>query len=105
VSPQGDAKLHAFFDDQQKRLVQIPRATLGEQDAIDAQIMADEIALGTYSLDALKPRDVDPVYYTNLIGEGLDPLVNRTFGTAESRLASLRGRLDGIPAVVAAAKA
>ena len=104
VTPKGDARLHAFFDDQQRRLVQIPRASLGEQDAIDAQIISDQIALGTYSLDALKPRDVDPVYYTNLIGEGLDPLVNRNFGTAESRLASLRGRLDGIPAVIAAAK-
>ena len=31
-----------------------------------------------------------------LAGEGLDPLVNRSFGTKESRTQSLRCRLDGI---------
>jgi uncharacterized protein (DUF885 family) len=104
VSPAGDAQLRAFLENERAALGQISKDKLDEQNAIDAQIIEDQIGLGLYALDALKPRDVDPVYYTNLIGEGLDPLVNRNFGTPESRLASLRGRLDGIPALIAAAK-
>jgi uncharacterized protein (DUF885 family) len=104
VSPAGDAQLRAFFEEKRAALSQVVKDKLGAQNAIDAQIIEDQIGLGLYALDALKPRDVDPVYYTNLIGEGLDPLVNRSFGTQGSRLASLRGRLDGIPAVLAAAQ-
>ncbi|HEY0478491.1 MAG TPA: DUF885 domain-containing protein, partial [Kofleriaceae bacterium] len=39
-----------------------------------------------------------------LISGGLDPLVTREFGTPESRMTSLAGRLEGIPAIVAVAK-
>jgi uncharacterized protein (DUF885 family) len=104
VSPSGDAHLRAFFEEQRAALARIPRDKLGVQNAIDAQLIEDRIAFHLQILDLLKTRDVSPVYYTELIGTGLDPLVNRNFGTPESRLASLRGRLDGIPALVAVAK-
>jgi uncharacterized protein (DUF885 family) len=104
VSPRGDATLRAFFEDTGRRLAAIPTAQLGVQNRIDAQILADQVAASLYALTTLRPRDVDPMYYTTLIAEGLDPLVTRNFGTPASRVASLRGRLDGIPEVVAAAK-
>ena len=104
VSAQGDAAMRAFLEDTQKQLAAIPRDSLGEQDRIDAQILEDQLGAQLYSLEVLKPREVDPVYYTDLIGAGLDPLVTRNFGTPASRTASLRARLDGIPAIVAVAK-
>jgi uncharacterized protein (DUF885 family) len=104
VSVQGDAAMHAFLENTQKQLAAIPRDTLGEQNKIDAQILEDQLEGQLYSLDSLKSREVDPLYYTDLIGAGLDPLVTRSFGTPASRAASLRGRLDGIAAIVAVAK-
>jgi uncharacterized protein (DUF885 family) len=102
VSADGDAKLHAFLE---KTRASIPRSdALDEQHRIDATLLADQTKFMLFELDQLKPRERDPVYYTDLIGEGFDPLVNRSFAPAASRLASVIGRLDGIPALVAAAK-
>ena len=102
VSPAGDAKLHAFFE---RALAGIPHGALSEQNQIDATLLADHLRFGLFGLDDLKTRDHDPLYYTTLVGEGFDPLVNRSFGTPASRLASVLGRLDTLPAMLAAAKA
>jgi uncharacterized protein (DUF885 family) len=105
VSAKGEASYRDFLAKTHAALAQISRAGLNAQNQIDAQILDDQLRYGMYAIDELKPREQDPVYYTNLIGEGLDPIVNRNYGSAESRMASLLGRLDGIPALVAAAKA
>lgn len=102
LTPAGDAKLHAFFE---RSLADIPHGTLSQQNQIDATILADTINYGLFRLDELKARDHDPMFYTRIIGEGFDPLVNRTFGTPASRLAAVIGRLGGLPAVIDAAKA
>ena len=105
VSPAGDAADRAFAERTRHALTAIARDSLGTQNRIDAAILDDQMRYVAFQLDQLKARDTDPVYYTDLIGEGFDPLVNRSFGTPESRLASVIGRLDGVPALVAAAKA
>jgi uncharacterized protein (DUF885 family) len=102
VSPAGDAKLHSFLDAQ---LAGIPRGALSQQNQIDATLLADTIKSDLFTLDELKTRDRDPAYYTDLIGGGFDALVNRNFGTPASRLASVIGRLNALPDVLAAAKA
>ncbi len=104
VSANGEASYREFLARTLAQLAQIPRAQLDVQHQIDAQILEDQLRYGMYTIDELKPRERDPVYYTNLIGEGLDPLVSRNFGTPDARMASLLARLDGIPALVAAAK-
>lgn len=105
VSTAGEATYRAFLVSTQASLAKVPQDKLDVQARIDAQILDDQLRGRVFSIDALKPRDHDPVYYTNLIGEGLDPLVSRTFGTKEARIASLLGRLDAIPALLTAAKA
>ncbi|HEX4454827.1 MAG TPA: DUF885 domain-containing protein [Kofleriaceae bacterium] len=102
VSPAGDAKLHRFLDGE---LAGIPHGALSAQNQIDATLLADTIRFQVFQLDELKQRDRDPVYYTDLIGTGFDALVNRNFGTPASRLASVIGRLDALPELLAAAKA
>jgi uncharacterized protein (DUF885 family) len=104
VTPQGDEVLRAFLDHTRAQLATIPRGELGQQNRIDAQILEDQIVATLYSLAELRPRDLNPMFYTGLIGDGLDPLVTRNFGTTASRAQSLRNRLDGIGAVVAAAR-
>ena len=101
LSAAGEASFRAFLEG--TRAV-IPHGALNQQNQIDAQLLDDQLRYEMFDLDQLRPRDHDPVYYTDLMGEGFDPLVNRNFGTKQSRLASVIGRLDGIPAIVAIAK-
>jgi uncharacterized protein (DUF885 family) len=104
LSVAGDAAYRSFLDGTRTELARIDRAALSAQNQIDAQILDGELRLGTFNVESLKPRENNPVYYTNLIGEGLDPLVTREFGTKEQRMTSLVARLDGIPAIVMVAK-
>ena len=101
VSTAGDAALRKFIESTRAA---IPHGALNVQNQIDATLLDDQLRYLAFDLDQLKTRDRDPVFYTDLIGQGFDPLVNRSFGTPASRLASVIGRLDGIPAIVAAAK-
>ena len=101
LSPEGEAASRAFLEHAR---ASIPRGALGVQNQIDATIIDDQIRFMLFGRDQLKTADRDPVYYTNLIGEGFDPLGNRAFGTKDSRLAAVIGRLDGLPALLATAK-
>ena len=104
VSPAGDAAARAHAQGVLAKLTEIPSGMLAPQNQIDAQILGDQMRYVLFALDQLKTADLDPAYYTDLVGEGLDPLVNRSFGTPASRVADLAKRLDGIPAVLAAAQ-
>jgi uncharacterized protein (DUF885 family) len=104
VSVQGQAAERAFIEDTRAALARLPRDRLSEQNRIDAAILDDRLRSMLFSLDELRPYDTDPMAYVGLISNGIDPLVTREFGTRESRMASLAGRLDGIPAIVAVAK-
>ncbi len=82
----------------------MPREALSVQNRIDAAILDDRLRYGLFVIDELKPRERNPLTYVGLIGDGLDPLVTRSFGTRAQRLTSLAGRLEGVPAIVAVAK-
>jgi uncharacterized protein (DUF885 family) len=104
ISAQGDASFRAWLEDTRAALARLPRDGLSEQNQIDAAILDDQLRFALFTLDELKVRETDPVSYTTLISVGLDPLVTRSFATKEQRMASLLGRLDGIPAIVAVAR-
>lgn len=105
LTPAGEAAYRAFLDRIDRELAGIPRAALGAQARVDAELLANKLAYERLVLDELRPAERDPVSYTDLLGSGLDPLLNRGFASKDARMASLRGRLDAIPAVVAAARA
>lgn len=104
ISVQGDASIRKWLEDTRATVARLPREGLSEQNQIDAAILDDQLRFGLFALDELKTRETDPVSYTSLISGGLDPLVTRSFGTKEQRMASLLGRLDGIPGIVAVAR-
>lgn len=104
VSVQGEAAERTFIADTRAALARLSRDRLSEQNQIDAAILDERLRSMVFSLDELRPYDTDPMAYVGLISNGIDPLVAREFGTKESRMASLAGRLDGIPAIVAVAK-
>ena len=104
VSAQGETSLRTFLAATQQRLAELPREELALQERIDTQILENVLRYRSFALDELRPSEQDPRFYTDLVGDGVDPLVHRSFGTPASRLASLLERLDGIPALVASAR-
>ncbi|MBC7976921.1 MAG: DUF885 domain-containing protein, partial [Myxococcales bacterium] len=104
MSVQGDASMRTWIAATRAELAGLPRDGLSEQNQIDVAILDDQLRSRLFELDELKPRENDPTAYTGLISDGLDPLVTRSFGTKETRMTSLAGRLAGVPAIVAAAK-
>jgi hypothetical protein len=104
LSAAGDAGLRELLMETRSDLAKVPRNELELQERIDAQTLDDTLSYELFSLDVLRPHERDPLFYTDMIGEALDRLVNRNFGTVESRLVSLLRRLDGIPVLVAVAK-
>ncbi|HEX3344542.1 MAG TPA: DUF885 domain-containing protein, partial [Polyangiaceae bacterium] len=105
ASVEGDAKARAFLVSIRTRLATIPAASLSDQNQVDAHILGNQIGALLFDLDELKDREENPLYYTGLLGDGLDPLLTRTFAPPAERMRSLRSRLAAIPAVVAIAKA
>ena len=47
----------------------------------------------------------DPLEWVYVMGAGIFPLLSREFAPLADRLASIAGRLEGLPAVVEAARA
>jgi uncharacterized protein (DUF885 family) len=105
VSVEGDKKDRIFYEGRLKELGGIPRDKLGEQNRVDHALLENILRGRLFALDELHEEETDPLVYTRLLGEGLDPLVTREFAPIGDRMRSLKGRLEGIPAVVAAAKA
>ncbi len=104
VSAEGEAANHLFFETSLKELEAIPVARLSIQGRVDHAILANQLRSWLFDLDELHERVWNPMTYTGLIGEGIDPLITRSFAPAEVRMKSVRGRLDGIPAIVAVAR-
>jgi len=104
ISVSGEAADRKWMEDTRAALARLTRTGLSEQNQIDAEILDDQLRERLFTLDELKERENLPVLYTDLLSDGLDPLANRSFGTKEQRMASLAGRLDGIPAIVAVAR-
>ncbi|HSR98485.1 MAG TPA: DUF885 domain-containing protein [Kofleriaceae bacterium] len=104
ISVQGEAAYRKWLGETRAALGRLPHDGLSEQNQIDADILDERLRSELFALDEMKDLEIDPVAYTTLISVGLDPLVTRSFGTKEQRMASLLGRLDGVPAIVAAAK-
>src|SRR5215468_7888920 len=104
LSKEGDAKQQRFEEEILGRLRAIPKDGLSAESRVDAEMLETQLRYSEFSRSELKPAEVRPMYYTGVIGAGLDPLVNREFGTRASRAESLASRLDGIPVVLAVAR-
>jgi len=105
LSEAGDRDLRAFLSDARKGLSAVPRDALSDQNQVDARMLDDQIDRALFYMDEIRQPETDPVLYTSVLGDGLDPLVARDFAPLRERMTSLRARLLGVPAVVAAARA
>lgn len=105
LGQEGEKKQRELIGRTRRALDAIPAKDLDAQHRVDAAILRNQLDLWSFTLDELRPYENDPMFFTGLLGDGLDPLVTREFAPPRDRMTSLGARLGGIPAVVAAAKA
>jgi uncharacterized protein (DUF885 family) len=91
-------RLRARFGD-------LDRARLSFDDAIDAEVLANQIEAELLDLETLAVWEKNPMRYAGLPGEGIDVLMKRDFAPKAARLRVLIERLRAVPAVYAAARA
>lgn len=104
VGPEAEKQLRDFVGSTRSRLDAIAADKLDSSNRIDAAILRNQLELWSFWLDELRDWENDPMFYTGLIGDGLDPLVTREFAPAHQRLTSLGARLGAIPQLVEAAR-
>src|SRR5207248_4780909 len=76
---------------------------LSAEDAVDYRILKNRLESQVYEFETLRGWQWNPLQYN--VGGAIYALISRDFAPPEQRLRSVIGRLNGVPAVVAAAKA
>ena len=104
VSAEGDVAEKRWLEGMLKELESTKAEDLGVQNRVDRGIIENRLRYWLFSLDELREGDWNPMAYTGLVGDGLDPLVSREFAPIEARMANLKARLEGVPKIVEAAK-
>ena len=94
------AQLHA----QQQQVEALRRGPLSFDDAIDAQLIANQIRGTLLELETLRTWEKNPMGYAGLAGGSIDGLMKRDFAPAAERLRSVIARLRQVPRVYAAAR-
>ena len=84
-------------------LARIDAKKLSAENAVDSRILKNRLESQIYELETLKGWQWNPLQYN--VGSALYALISREFAPPEQRLKSVIGRLNAVPAVVAAAKA
>ncbi len=84
-------------------LAKIDPKTLSDVNAVDYDILKLNLERSIFEATELKEQEWNPLYYN--MGNAIYALVARDFAPLDERLGSVKSRLEGIPAVIAAAKA
>jgi uncharacterized protein (DUF885 family) len=72
---------------------------------VDVRLLKESIDNVIFGIEELKEREWNPLQYNESLANSLYLLVARDFAPAEKRAASVRARMEKIPAVIAQAKA
>src|SRR3954451_4235982 len=72
---------------------------------VDVRLLKDNIDNQIFGIEELKEREWNPLLYNESLANSLYLLVARDFDSPEKRAASVKARLEKIPAVIAQAKA
>jgi len=83
----------------------IDAQALGDEQRVDAAILAHQLDSAIFSIEQLRGWETNPLYAAYTVSSGLDGLVSREFAPIEQRMASLQGRLEGLPGFLAQAQA
>ncbi len=105
VSSQAEAAELAWVRELRAELATIDAAALEPEQRVDAAILAHQLDSAIFSTEQLRGWETDPLYAAYTVSSGLDGLVSREFAPVEQRMASLQGRLEGLPAFLEQARA
>src|SRR4051794_2647377 len=81
------------------------RTKLTGPNRVDVRLLKDNIDNEIFGIEELKEREWNPLLYNESLANSLYLLVARDFAPAEKRAASIKARMEKIPAVIAQAKA
>ena len=102
-SAAGVAAQAALAKEYLARLSAIETSKLNDVNAIDCEILRMNLERTVFEVEELREHEWNPLFYN--MGGAIYALVARDFAPIDARLKSVEERLQGIPAVVAAAKA
>jgi uncharacterized protein (DUF885 family) len=86
------------------RLAALDRTRLSFDDAIDAEVLENQARAELLDLETLRVWERNPMGYAGLPGNAVDVIMKRDFAPAAERLRSIVARLQGVPALYAAAR-
>ncbi|MEA2630380.1 MAG: hypothetical protein QOE66_599, partial [Chloroflexota bacterium] len=98
----GRAERSAFTERWLAEFAAIP--DLSPDETIDRDLLVGELEAARFSETELREDAWNPLAWVYLVGDGLFTLQAREFAPLADRLASTAGRLEGIPAVLDAAR-
>jgi uncharacterized protein (DUF885 family) len=104
LSDAGRAARLAFADRWDSKLSGFAEAALTPDERIDRDLLLSELAALRFDETELRESAWDALGYVYLLGGGIFPLLAREFAPLPARLASVASRLEGVPAVLAAAR-
>ena len=101
----GSRALVALVDRWSAAFAALPLNDLSADDAVDRDIVLGELAAMRFAETDLRAEAWDPLAWVYLLGEGIHLLLAREFAPLGVRLACAAERIEGIPAVLDAARA
>ena len=101
----GSRSLVALLDRWADAFRALPADALTAEQAVDRDVVLAELAALRFGETELRAEAWDPLAYVYLLGDGIHLLLAREFAPLGVRLASVAERVEGIPAVVSAARA
>src|SRR5437660_4708978 len=104
-STEAQAKELATQKEFRDRLNTIDGSQLTGANNIDFRILKENIDYQIFQAEELKQAEWNPLVYMQSLANSLYLLVARDFGPPEKRIPNLRQRMEGIPRVIAQAKA
>jgi uncharacterized protein (DUF885 family) len=105
LSDAGRAARLAYADRWEAELRGFVDADLTRDERIDRDLLLSELAALRFDEAELREGAWDALGYVYLLGGGIFPLLAREFAPLPARLASVASRLEGVPAMLAAARA
>ena len=104
LSERGRDERLAFVDRWADAFGAFDAAQLTRDEAVDRELLLRELAAQRFAETELREETWNPLEWVYLVGGGLFPLLARDFAPLPERLASIAGRLETTPDVVAAAR-
>jgi uncharacterized protein (DUF885 family) len=104
-SPEARAKELATQKEFREKLSAVDGSQVIGANSVDFRVLKENIDYKIFQAEELKEPDWNPLVYNQSLANSLYLLVARDFAPPEKRIPNLRQRMEGIPRVIAQAKA